>query len=279
MGANNGTHPTIIMTMQNEDGIKREGVSIEDMTDDELIDKATNPDDGEDHSESSTDETEDEKEEPSGQGEEGEPDNTDEDKNIPFHKHPRFKEVINEKNDLSEKLTEANKRLDALEKPAEKPEDEPIAGWFKELYGDNEEAWKIYNAQSKKDRESIKEEVMSEVNELKDVINSQKEEKDRNQWVKDEVSSLIDEGHKFDENKFLKFMVDYKPSDDKGNISFKKGIELYNKVEGGPVKKDKTVRKKVAEATIGANKSSGDTPKYGNSGISHKSFSSLVDED
>jgi len=91
-------------------------------------------------SESSTEINENEKE-PSQKGEPKKA-NTSAEENIPFHKHPRFKELIEENKKLKEEIeqtrTEFSQKLESIKN---EPTTEQIPESFKKLYGDSPEIW------------------------------------------------------------------------------------------------------------------------------------------
>ena len=67
-----------------------------------------------------------------------------------------------------------------------------------------------------------------------------------NNWVGDQVQSLKDEGLKFDKNELMKVMYDYKPTDDEGNLDFRKGYEIMEVLKKKDPEKTEA-RKKIAD--------------------------------
>jgi len=261
-----------------DDEIRTDGIPLDEL-DDESIDKAIKGEKLEDDEETPDDSSKSnnvkEKEEPSQEG-----DDTPSAKDIPFHKHPRFKEVIEKTHKLSEELELANKTIEELKSSKKENESEEMAGWFEELYGDSEEtkaAWKIYRTQSQKDREETKREILAEIEARNSAIVN--EEKKWNGWVDSEISRLQDEGEKFDVNKLKKVMVDYRPTTEDGkSLDFNKGIELYKKLYGSNDDKDKNkIRKQIADTTTTkANKSESGYMTPGS--LRNKSFLTLAEE-
>lgn len=261
------------MLYKDSDEIRQDGIPLDEL-DDEKIDKAIKGDvENEETPPASPAETTKEEEKATASGQD-----TDDEKEVPFHKHPRFQEIIHSNSDLKEKLELANKAIEEL-KTVKKVEDEPIAGWFKELYGENEDAWKIYNTQSKRDREETKREILAE---LENKSKSQEQESVKwNNWVDNEVIKLAEDGHKFDRNKLMKIMVDYKPTDETGNLDFNKGIDLYEKLyKEEPIDKDKSnIKKKIADTTTSAGKSIQDKPAFLTAKqLRYKSFTTLAED-
>lgn len=262
-----------------DDEIPKDGISIDDL-DDEAIEDAIRGKKLEDDEETPDDPSKsnnvNEKEEPSQEGE-GIPDEKIE---VPFHKHPRFREIIEKTHKLSEDLELANKTIEELKNSKKENEGEEMAGWFGELYGDSEEtktAWKIYKTQSLKDREETKREILAEIEARNSAV--VQEEARWNNWVDGEISRLQDEGEKFDVNKLKKVMVDYRPTTEDGkSLDFDKGLELYKKLYGSNEDKDKNkIRKQIADTTTTkANKSDSGYMTPGS--LRHKSFSTLAEE-
>jgi hypothetical protein len=146
--------------------------------------------------------------------------------NIPFHKHPRFKALVEEKNQYKEELDKLREDVESKfsEIKESRSETVKIPSWFTELYGDNEVAWGKYQEHDKETRAEIKRELREEFeSEAKEQENSSAK---WNTWIDDQVDALKDEGLKFDKNELMKVMMDYKPSDDAGNLDFKKGYEI-----------------------------------------------------
>jgi len=190
-----------------------------------------------------------------------EPNTDDEDdkkSNIPFHKHPRFKQIIDDNKslkktieDLTSKQNETNEKLSNIDNK------ETIPKWFSELYGDNQSAWEMYNERTQTERKQMKQEILSEIKE--EQSKATKETDKWNDWVSDEVQSLKDEGLKFNENKLMKVVADYRPTDDKGNLDFKKAYDIMQMLG---TKKPNTDRKKVADGTTKQTKSESKSEEF-----------------
>lgn len=150
--------------------------------------------------------------------------NSEEDK-IPFHKHPRFKELVEEKNQYKQELDKLREEVQSqISEIKESRSGTKIPAWFTELYGENETAWNKYQEHDKENREEIK-------RELRDEIQREQKEKEEsankwNNWIEDQINSLKEEGKKFDRNELMKVMMEYKPSDENGNLDFQKGYQI-----------------------------------------------------
>lgn len=184
----------------------------------------------------------------------------EEEDNIPFHKHPRFKALVEEKNQYKKDLDAMREEMESKfsEIKDSQPKDSKIPAWFTELYGENETAWTKFKEQDKATREEIKREIREE-------LKNEQEEKENastkwNTWIDEQVTSLKDEGLKFDKNELMKIMMDYKPSDDAGNLDFKKGYEIMELLKKKDPEKSKT-RKEIVDDS-GKSKSEPEAKKW-----------------
>ena len=72
-----------------------------------------------------------------------------------------------------------------------------------------------------------------------------------NSFIEEQIESLKEDGLKFDRNELMKVMYDYKPSDEKGNLDFKKGYEIMELL------KKKDPEKSKARKEIGSDSGEG----------------------
>lgn len=178
-----------------------------------------------------------------------------------FHEHPRWIATQNELKELREFREQAAPLLERLAETPEKQEkSESIPGWFSTLFGTDENAWSQYRQYSQEERQRIKEEVISEVRKEEEtrIADSKKWES----WVDSEVKRLSDEGKKFDKNELLKIAVEYKPSDDQGNISFDKAYQILEQTKKPAPALKADDKKKVADQTISKGVASEDRKDY-----------------
>lgn len=266
------------------DDIKTDGLDIDKMTD-EQIDKGIEDGFGEKEketpAESSTEKETEQETSPASEGEEGgQPSNTpDEDKPVPFHKHPRFKEVISEKNELKDEVNVLKGRLDERETmQGEQPK--PVPAWFSKLYGDDNEAWQAYSQANAVERKSMKDEILTEIrtDQQTQTEVQQKTDKEANDYVDSSLEALKADGKKFDKNGLLKVMKEYPTTDSSGNLDFNKGFQLYEKLTEAKKdpEKDKA-RKELADKTTPESKPEGKEKPFGTSvNLRNRSFTSLA---
>ena len=293
MGANKSDSPNDY-SMDNLDAdIKQDGTTLSDENEDNLLtqeehDILDDVEENETPEDSQPEENKEEGKSPSDEGgdseeEDASEDNTQtEEENKPFHEHPRFKELIKEKNELKEKLESIDKDYqDKFSKIDKEVEAKQIPEWFVKLYGENEEAWTIYDQQRQTDRAQLKEEIKADEETARQ--KAEDATKANDEWVNSNIQTLKDEGHDFDRNKFLKFMIEYKPTDDKGGYDFKKGIDLYEKVNAPSEKKPDAklkAKKSLADITTNQGKSDTTVKKYLTpNDLRFKTFDTLSRED
>lgn len=169
--------------------------------------------------------------------------------NIPFHKDPRWIKREEELSSLRER-DEINAReiaeLKAFKEESTK-QAESTPEWFKELYGDNPSAYQKYLEHENRRTDEIKKGILED-QERK--VQSEKEEVQKwEKWREDSYLALEAEGLKFDRNKLGKILLDYAPTDEKGNIDFKKGYRIYEALEAKEPAVNSTARKQIADTT------------------------------
>ncbi len=214
--------------------LKQEGEVVETLIPDTAEKKDTSPD--------STPEIKPEEVKPPQGG-----DNTPDVKDEPFHKNPRFKRLVEEKNQLHSEVETLKTQLQELGTKVNNPiqANSQVPDWFVELFGNSPEAWSKYQTKQTEERNTIKQEVMRE---LESRATEQRQNQEKwNNWVGQQVESLKDEGLSFDNNELMKVMVDYRPTDDEGNLDFKKGFAILSKIK--PSDNSVDAKKKIAGAT------------------------------
>lgn len=171
------------------------------------------------------------------------------DDNVPFHQHPRWKEVYQK----AKKVDELEARLAELsERKVESPRQESSSvsvkpKWFTDVYGaENEEAWRDY----RQSQDQLLSQAESRA--VDRIRREQKEEGEKltkaNDYIKQSVEALREEGHQFDENKLMKVMAEYRPVDESGTMwDFKRGMEIYALLEKKP---SADAKKRVAASTM-----------------------------
>lgn len=148
---------------------------------------------------------------------------------IPFHKHPRFKALTDEKNQLKQTVEEMQAKLQELSARTQQTPDqeEDIPQWFSDAFGDDTKVWaafKEYNEnQIKQVEKSVEERLKSKSKEEQEAFSKW------NNWIESEVDRLKDDGKQFDKNELLKVANDFRPVDEKtGYINFDKAYEILS---------------------------------------------------
>lgn len=144
---------------------------------------------------------------------------------VPFNKHPRWLEMLEERNALREQLAALAERVEKVQSTVSEtksPEIEAIPKWFTEIYGDNVDAWKDYQSH-----------LDSELQKRQANLQAQAEAKQRQEaseadrwskWVEDSVQKIevkhsveLPKGSS-ERNEFMAYVLKVKPTDDEGNI-------------------------------------------------------------
>ena len=162
-------------------------------------------------------------------------DNETENANLPLHKDARFKRVIEERNQLRDKLSEIEAWREEIEaeRSAKKEQEESVTipDWYVTAHGYDEEGYKSYLKS-----ESEKEETLLEKLQTKQQAEAEKEESEKTywaNWVTEKIESIEETHGKMSQdtrNKLNKVMEDYTPTDSEGNLDFEKGYALMEKV-------------------------------------------------
>lgn len=184
--------------------------------------------------------------------------NTPDETNIPFHKHPDW---IARERKLDERLNEVKReyesKLQDLETriaPKLEAQDPSIPSWFSGLYGDDKEKWNDYLQYEASRRQEIKQEILREQEEVRT-----KEQKETLYWQEQtdkaitsleqkhdlDLHSVDDNGQNSVRNAILKIAVEYQPSDENGLISLDKAYQIY-KLQEESRKESKQARKEIA---------------------------------
>lgn len=166
----------------------------------------------------------------------------------PLHKDKRFKAVIEERNRLREEREQLLKdQADFYkaksETPAKKGEEMPEV--LKRYFGDDREIYEWFQGLSKTAKEEAKKEAIAEY-EAKQT-QAQETQKQANQWVEEQVSTLKETEGDFDRNALFKILDKYKPTDAEGNLDFKAGLEIL-RLQQPDTKEKSAARRKLADS-------------------------------
>lgn len=175
-------------------------------------------------SESST-----ETEKPAGQAETSEEVPKDLKPGEALHKDERFRRTIADKRRAIQERDDAFRRIEELERRLNQPApkqntNEPIPAWFANYFGTEAQAKEAWENLKPVDRDGLKAEIRDELRREQEAERASTQKWDR--WVNEQVESLEEEGETFERNALLNVMNKFKPTDDEGNLDFRKGLEL-----------------------------------------------------
>jgi len=225
--------------------------------------------------ESSTKTNEDEKE-PSQKGE-PEKDNTTAEENIPFHKHPRWQEMLNKNKELEEQLNEFKQGVSAqLEEIKTKPT-EQIPESFRKLYGDDPVIWKTWQEYMAGEKENWKKDTLAEIKAEQEAKSKEEKllkekEQEAQQYFENQFKEIEATDGKIDRNAIVKILETYHPVEpNTGLYDIKAAYDIYKKLnKADPDKSNK--RKSIADASTSNGGSSSDQKPVAWDSIRNKSF-------
>lgn len=212
------------------------------------------------------------------------------DANLPFHKHPRWVKTQEELAELRKYKTETQPRLETYEQMmarlSPKEENRPqssIPEWFPKTgnQANDEAQYKQYLSYEAGVKAQIKQELLED--QTKEAKAKVAEEKKWTDWVTDSLQTLEDEGEKFDKNELQKTALEYLPSDENGNIDFRKALKIMRQLKAPQAiqrEQQSDVRKRIAD-TAGAGSQRADSkPKQFQTqrSLRNKSWDNLVSE-
>lgn len=239
-------------------------------------------------SEESPTETKQAEESPSQEGEEDKPnsddasvdssedagkskDTPDDNENIPFHKHPRWKEIQEENQRLKEALEQNTNQVGELKTGVDEirqnlASKQPTEQFqvFKELFdngslGDDQinVAWEKFQKlipQSHVDETQLRESIKQDL--LKEQEQAKQQEQQLVEWSRQEIQKLKDEGKTFDDNKLLKVIEKYSPTNEQGHTDFNKAYDLLQLEEKASKDNSKLKAKKEIASRSSSDSSS-----------------------
>lgn len=179
----------------------------------------------------------------------------EEDKKTPFHKHPRWQQMIADKRESDNKLATALQQIDELKNKPDEPPKEFTPGlvpkWFEKVYGDDPTVWAEYQQGQKAERETLKQEIIAEQNTQRQGIEKQQQAWDK--WENDTVSFMQNDGkhEKFTNKELDAVMKKYRPTmEHQGQIipDHEKGYEILQLEKAG--KTEETKKKTKARGKI-----------------------------
>jgi len=179
-----------------------------------------------------------------------------EEDNAPFHKHPRWQEMVKERKELRKSREDWESEKQEMAKKIAELENKPLT---------DEE---LESMTPKEIQEYTKKQLESEFS-LKSESES-KEQKEAEEYIEQTLSDLRDEWNEFAENELLKLAADYTDGD------ILKAFELYQRLwltkeEGAKEQEKESAKRKAAESNTSNRSASQKTSKF----VSWTSWDSL----
>ena len=178
---------------------------------------------------------------------------------VPFHKHPRWKEMYEDNKALKERLATLESSKSQPSQSANKQTD--IPDYWKDLYGDNaERTWSAHM----RTLDDVKRQAVEETEQRLNAKRRQEQETQQQaqRYVEDSLSNLKAEGKSFDDNELLKVVSDYRPITSDGQWDFEKAYQILQLMKGSEGKEKSEARRKLASETT-RNSSKGEPDKKG----------------
>lgn len=176
---------------------------------------------------------------------------------VDLKKNDAWKELRESKEKAEAKALELEEKLKNIDK------EDPKSKFITSLVGDNKEV----EAEWLVERENLKEQVKNEL--LQAEVDAQKKEQEQKEywlnWTNDRLSEVEKEfkvDFKSDEskkNELSKIMLEYSPTDEQGNLDYRKGMRILNDLSKVKEVEEKTktqVKKNIADSTISKHQSS-----------------------
>ncbi|MHA2064053.1 MAG: hypothetical protein ACXABY_06700 [Candidatus Thorarchaeota archaeon] len=153
---------------------------------------------------------------PSQEGE----DNTPDESTVPFHEHPRFKELVEQKNqfssqskELQEKLEQSTEKIASLEKAFNaiaESKGGDLPDEYIKLMGDDEPAKEYFKFM----QHMIEQGVSNKLKAQEDAARAeeQKQQKQREEWenvIDAQIKEISSEGHQVDRDELIKFASEH----------------------------------------------------------------------
>lgn len=174
--------------------------------------------------------------------------NKPDEEELPFHKHPRFKELTKKNRELEEKLDEV------LRKPQSQEKEETIPAEWIALYGDDEksaQAWKIQKQfledNFNRNRDSI-------LNEIDSRSKREAEEfRKESEFIEESLENLDNLTSK-DKKPFLQFVEKISPKDADGEVTdyadFGEAWEIYQSIRDKQNTPNNSQKKQLAARSM-----------------------------
>lgn len=179
-----------------------------------------------------------------------------------------WKEIRQAREEAEAKARQLEERLNALE-TAPKEEKQEKSEFVTSLVGENEDVDRKW----RQERENLKDEVKREM--IQEQVRAQEKEAEQvqywNKWTQDRFSEVEQEfnvnftANPNLKNELAKLMQETTPTDAQGNLDYRKGMSLLQRLQKAEDKEQETktqVKKNIADATVSKETSSKEAKNY-----------------
>jgi len=189
---------------------------------------------------------------------------TPEQDNVPFHKHPRFKAIIDKNKALEDTVKTLQDKLETKPEDVQKTDPDDMPEWAKQAFGTDEYGQQLYSGFLKNntvDKGKLKAELVSEIK-AEQQAQAKTQENEVKKWqdrIDTEVQDLKDKGYSFNKNELLDIVDQYTPKDSNGNfttdlMSFDKAYDILQLQKKSKSQPKADAKKKIASMGAPGNK-------------------------
>ena len=187
------------------------------------------------------------------------------------------KEIYEENKNLKESVNELKDFREQVEQrftQQESPKEQKSPDWLQEGFGENENIQKKFQEYEKTLEDRIVTRLYNETRETQ--LRQEQATKKADEFISSQLQTLKDEGKTFDRNELLKVAMDFRPSDEQGNIDLHRAYSIMETMRPKDQEKSKA-RKEIADQTTSSSKGESSPKDYVTSNdLRHTSWTRLV---
>lgn len=208
--------------------------------------------------------------------------NTPDEDNLPFHKHPRWKEMHERNKRLESELNEfktfresATRDLESVKSAKDAKSEEVIPERAKRLFGENPEAYRLWKEEMEDWKTQAKREVYEDQQRVQ--AESQARLSQANSWIDQSLNTLREEGKEFDKNELFKVAKEFMPTDENGNLDLRRAYNIMERMKASEISKVTAAKKEVARNATPTPVADPPSKQFlTNKDLAHKDFRDLI---